>query len=64
MSEEPEGEGGPESSIESKVAKRTLVRAQEYLWVTRVIPYEISPEIGKAVGVNFPHSWSHIPSII
>ena len=43
--DKPENEEDTQNAIESKMMKRGLRRAQEYLWIDRVIPYEYTDEI-------------------
>ena len=49
LTDEPEGRNSETSGIESSVMKRSLRRSQEYLWVDRVVPYEVTSQLGKCV---------------
>ena len=52
LTDEPEGRDIATSGIESPIMKRSLRRSQEYLWIDRVVPYEINPELGKKFTIS------------
>jgi len=50
-----------EVSIGDRVLKRSLRRRQEYLWIDRVVPYELTSAVGKNIYFfQFPSFITHI----
>ena len=48
LTDEPEGTKSETSNVESSLMKRSLRRNQAYLWIDRVVPYEINSDLGKS----------------
>lgn len=43
----PEGILTPYSAVKSRIVRRGLRRTMEYLWIDRIVPYEIPLNFGK-----------------